>query len=189
MSRWCSTSATRKPSSANSLAAAQPARPAPTTITSNALGDGCRCVSGLPSCATPMFFFSSALSMAISAACGRPIHGATADRTIRAHKHDVATAASRHRQLRVKTVHLYQAASLPQPLLQFRPAPLDLLALHRNRQRPLLTHQHHQTLAPCNAGIDQIALEHDVVLGGKRNHHCLMLRGLRSEEHTSELQS
>src|ERR1019366_2949746 len=39
-----------------------------------------------------------------------------ADRTIRAHKHDVARAASRHRQLRVKTVHLHQAASLPQPL-------------------------------------------------------------------------
>src|ERR1017187_9514532 len=71
-------------------------------------------------------FFSSALSMALSPACGRPIHGAAAedykwrhaiaDRTIRAHKHDVARAASRHRQLRVKTVHLHQAASLPQPL-------------------------------------------------------------------------
>src|SRR5450631_1759325 len=54
--------------------------------------------------------------------------------------------------------------TLTQPLLQFRPAAFDLLALDRDGERAFLTHQHDQSLAPRDARVDEVALEHHVML-------------------------
>ena len=40
-----------------------------------------------------------------------------------------------------------------------------------HRQGLFLAHQHHQLLAAGEAGVDEIALQHGVVLGEQRNHH------------------
>ena len=71
------------------------------------------------------------------------------------------------------------AGRVRQPLGKFGPAPSRRLGADRQGQGFDLAHQHHQPLAPCDGGVQQGALQHDVVLGGDRNHHGGVLGPLR----------
>ena len=46
-------------------------------------------------------------------------------------------------------------------------------------QRLLLPNEHYEFLAPCDARVDQVALEQHVVLRCERDHHCRKRRSLR----------
>jgi len=52
-----------------------------------------------------------------------------------------------------------------QPLSQLRPSPPSRHVLHGNGDRLLLADQYHQPLATGNAGVQQVSLQHGVVLG------------------------
>ena len=69
-----------------------------------------------------------------------------------------------------------------QPLLQLRTATLQLLDVDRDRQCRCLSVQHDELLAACDAGSDQVAFEHHIVLcrHGDDNHR--VLRPLRLED-------
>jgi hypothetical protein len=51
-----------------------------------------------------------------------------------------------------------------QPVAKIGVASLSLIIVHRNGQRLFGTNQHNQFSAPGHSGVDQIALEEDVVL-------------------------
>ena len=54
-----------------------------------------------------------------------------------------------------------------------------MLAIYRNCQSLHLPDDDHQFLSPCDARVNQIALEHHVVLGGHRDHDRGIFRPLR----------
>ena len=54
---------------------------------------------------------------------------------------------------------------------QLRPPPAATLVTHGNRQRLPLPDQHHQPLASRDAGVEQVARQHGVVLRRHRDHH------------------
>ena len=51
--------------------------------------------------------------------------------------------------------------------------------MHGDSDRLLLADQHHQSLAACHAGVEQIALQHRVVLGHDGNDHGRIFGALR----------
>src|SRR5207248_8693371 len=56
-----------------------------------------------------------------------------------------------------------------EPLAELRPAALLLPTAHRHRERPLLPDNDDEPLAARHAGIDEIALQHRVMLRGQRH--------------------
>src|ERR1035441_5269119 len=76
-----------------------------------------------------------------------------------------------------------------QAVEQPRIPPLRTVIMDRDGERLPLSDQHQQPLAPRDPGVNQVALQQHVVLRGQRNYYRRKLRSLRSEEHTSELQS
>src|SRR5439155_6853208 len=69
-------------------------------------------------------------------------------------------------------------ACIGEPVAQFRPAAPLLAAAHRHRERALLPDDDHEALAAGHAGIDQIALQHRVVLRRQRDDHRVVFRAL-----------
>jgi len=67
----------------------------------------------------------------------------------------------------------FQIASVTQPLFQFRPPVLNLLALDPLGERFFLPYQHDQLSAAGNAGIDQVAFQHHVMLRRHRNNESI----------------
>ena len=58
-----------------------------------------------------------------------------------------------------------------QPLLQLRPSPAPRHVADGNGNGFLLPDEHDQPLAARDAGVEQISLQHGVVLGHDRNDH------------------
>jgi hypothetical protein len=71
-----------------------------------------------------------------------------------------------------------QRMSEAEPFCQLGPPTFRLLAFDRHGQRPFLSDQHDKTLATRDAGINQVPLEHHVVLRGDGNHHDRVFRPL-----------
>src|SRR5437763_17171615 len=67
---------------------------------------------------------------------------------------------------------------LHQPLPQLPPSPARWGALYRDRQRLPLSNQHDEALAPGHTGVDQVSLQHPVVLGGDWDDHSRILGSL-----------
>src|SRR5208282_1812363 len=65
-----------------------------------------------------------------------------------------------------------------QPLPQLRPPPPCPRSLDGDRQCLSLSDEHHQPLAARHAGVDQVPLQHRVMLGAERNHDGWVLRSL-----------
>jgi len=53
-----------------------------------------------------------------------------------------------------------------------------LVVVYGNGHGLLRSHQHHEPPAPGDGGIDQVALEEDIVLGQQGNHHHRILGSL-----------
>src|SRR6516165_1709663 len=58
------------------------------------------------------------------------------------------------------------------------PSPSTSASLHRDRQRLPLPDEDDEAFAARQAGVDQVPLQHRVVLGGQRNDHGRILRAL-----------
>src|SRR5439155_23844891 len=65
-----------------------------------------------------------------------------------------------------------------QPFVQLRPPPSSRDAAHRDRDSFLLADKHHQLLAARDARVEQVPLEHGVVLGHHRDDDGGILRAL-----------
>ena len=76
------------------------------------------------------------------------------------------------------TADMRLSASCNQPLLQFRPSPPSRDILYGDRNCLLLAHEDNQTLAPCNTGVEQIPLQHRVMLRHYGDDHGRVLRTL-----------
>src|ERR1700722_5916354 len=66
----------------------------------------------------------------------------------------------------------------PKPLVKLRPASRPRNVTNRNRDGLLLADQDHEPLAAGNAGVEEISLQHGIVLGQDRDHHGGILRPL-----------
>src|SRR5205823_7414001 len=64
---------------------------------------------------------------------------------------------------------------LNQPLPQLRPPPSGLSAFHRDRQGLSLSNQHDETLPASHAGVEQLPLQHRVMLHHYRDDHRRVL--------------
>lgn len=65
-----------------------------------------------------------------------------------------------------------------QPFTQLRPASPTRDVAHRDGDGLLLPNQNDKPLAAGDAGVEQIALQHGVVLRHDRNHHGWVFRAL-----------
>ena len=68
--------------------------------------------------------------------------------------------------------------TLTQSFGQIRQTPDGPEGAYRNGQRLWLANEHHQLLAPGDASVKQIALQHQVVLCRQRDDHSWILRAL-----------
>src|ERR1700690_682173 len=59
----------------------------------------------------------------------------------------------------------------PKPLVKLRQASPPRNVANRNRDGLLLADQDHEPLAASNAGIEEVSLQHSVVLGEDRDDH------------------
>src|ERR1700732_494316 len=66
----------------------------------------------------------------------------------------------------------------PEPLSQLRPPSPCLRAFDGDGERLALTHQDDETLAPSYARIDQLSLQHRVMLGRQRDNDGSVFRSL-----------
>ena len=66
-----------------------------------------------------------------------------------------------------------------QPLPELRPPLASAAAAHRDRHRPALTDDDHETFAPRDGGVDEIARQHRVMLGRERDDDGGIFRALR----------
>ena len=66
-----------------------------------------------------------------------------------------------------------------QPLPELRPPLASAAAPHRDRHRPALTDDDHQTLAARDGCVDEIARQHGVMLGRERDNDGRIFRTLR----------
>jgi hypothetical protein len=65
-----------------------------------------------------------------------------------------------------------------QPLAQFRPPPPARNIAHRDSAGLLLPDQNNQPLAPCDAGVKKVPLQHGVMLSEHRDDHGGIFRAL-----------
>src|ERR1700734_462806 len=66
----------------------------------------------------------------------------------------------------------------PKPLVKLRPASPPRNVANRNRDGLLLAHKDHEPLAAGNASVEEISLQHGIVLGQDRDHNGGILRAL-----------
>jgi hypothetical protein len=66
----------------------------------------------------------------------------------------------------------------PKPFVKLRPASPPRNVANRNRDGPLLADQDHEPLAAGNASVEEVSLQHGIVLGQDRDHHGGILRAL-----------
>jgi hypothetical protein len=66
------------------------------------------------------------------------------------------------------------------PVALTRPPPSR--SLDGDRQRLPLPNQHHQALAACHAGLDQVSLQHWIVLDGQRDDDGRVFRTLAARK-------
>ena len=65
-----------------------------------------------------------------------------------------------------------------EPLPELGPPPSPGDVLHGDRHRSLLADEHHQPLAARHAGVEEVPLQHGVVLGHERDDHAWILGAL-----------
>jgi hypothetical protein len=65
-----------------------------------------------------------------------------------------------------------------QSVPQVREAFLCFIVVYAHGEGFSGAHHHHQISASCYGGIDQVALEKDIVLGEDRDYHCRIFRTL-----------
>src|SRR5437868_549376 len=72
----------------------------------------------------------------------------------------------------------YKPLAADQPLPQLRPPPPRPASLDRNSERLPLPDQHDEALAACHPRVDQVPLQHRVVLRRQRDDHSRVFRAL-----------
>jgi len=65
---------------------------------------------------------------------------------------------------------IWPSCGCGQPFVQFRPSPPPRDVAYSNRDRLLLANQHDQSLPSGHAGVEQVPLQHRVVLGQNRDY-------------------
>ena len=67
---------------------------------------------------------------------------------------------------------------VPKPFVEFRPASPPGNVANRDRDRLLLADEDHEPLAAGDAGVEEVSLQHGVVLGQDGDHHRGILGAL-----------